>query len=91
MSQVIYYQRFLQYTTTQLFDISILSPVLWYSDMVTKDQIKEIENSLTTLITKAEALSPDRHGHVQQVAIRSFQKSINALGIENEQVHIHVN
>ena len=47
--------------------------------MITKDQIKEIEDDLKALTTKARALSPDRHGHEQQTAIRSFQKSCLGL------------
>ena len=70
--------RFLQYTTTQLFDIFISTPVFLIL-MITKDQIKEIEDDLKALTTKARALSPDRHGHEQQTAIRSFQKSCLGL------------
>ena len=47
--------------------------------MITKDQIKEIEDDLKALTTKARALSPDRHGHEQQTAILSFQKSLRGL------------
>jgi len=43
------------------------------------EQNKEIEDGLKELITKAEALEPERRGYIQQQAILSFQKSCRGL------------
>jgi len=46
---------------------------------VIQEQIKEIEDALATLIRKAEALSPEGFGYIQQRAIISFANGCREL------------
>jgi len=47
--------------------------------MITKDQIKKLENGLKQLIKEADAINPAGFGYIQQRAILSFQKSLRGL------------